>query len=179
MQDEPTVPYGFCHCGCGEKTKLAATTANDRGHVKGEPLRYVHGHHKRKGPRYVEEDRGYETPCWVWQWHKDPGGYGRGWFNGKPGTAHRAFYKALVGPIPEGLHIDHLCRVRACVNPEHMEPVTMLVNHRRGALTRITEDDVIELRSSRESASSVAARLGVTAAHVRDIRRRKCWKSVA
>lgn len=49
-----------------------------------------------------------------------------------PTVAHRAMYMALVGPIPDGLHIDHLCRVRACVNPDHLEPVTQRENTMRG-----------------------------------------------
>jgi hypothetical protein len=46
-------------------------------------------------------------------------------------TAHRYFYEALVGLIPVGLQIDHLCRNKSCVNPEHLEPVTPLENQRR------------------------------------------------
>src|SRR3989304_2992011 len=59
-------------------------------------------------------------------------GYGRVWCNGRMQMVHRLIYEALVGPIPNGLTIDHLCRVRRCVNPDHMEPVTMLVNCLRG-----------------------------------------------
>lgn len=51
---------------------------------------------------------------------------------GKYGYAHRIAYELVVGPIPEGLTLDHLCRVRRCVNPEHLEPVTMGENLRRG-----------------------------------------------
>lgn len=74
-------------------------------------------------------------PCWVWMGSRSQPGYGTlkiGGRNGKPRLAHRLAYEWLVGPIPEGLVIDHLCRVRACVNPAHMEPVTTLVNSRRG-----------------------------------------------
>jgi hypothetical protein len=46
--------------------------------------------------------------------------------------AHRWSYEHFVGPIPEGLHIDHLCRVRRCVNPDHLEPVTPKENYLRG-----------------------------------------------
>jgi len=70
--------------------------------------------------------------CWLWLGHKDPRGYGK--FFAAPGnrtTAYRWSYEHHIGPIPEGLHIDHLCRVPACVNPEHLEPVTSAENTRR------------------------------------------------
>lgn len=76
--------------------------------------------------------------CWEWQagLRKDylgNGGYGM--FNagkGRTTHAHRLAYEELIGPIPEGLVIDHLCRNKACVNPAHMEPVTNRENILRG-----------------------------------------------
>src|ERR1035437_6893898 len=73
--------------------------------------------------------------CWNWTAHTDGMGYGQ---LAKPGqhgglvVAHRFAYELLVGPIPEGLQLDHLCRNRACVNPDHLEPVTRRVNILRG-----------------------------------------------
>lgn len=71
--------------------------------------------------------------CWLWAAYVNPDGYGEFW----PTTdrhvgAHRYSYELNVGPIPEGLHIDHLCRVRNCVNPAHLEPVTCRENLLRG-----------------------------------------------
>jgi hypothetical protein len=74
-------------------------------------------------------------PCWLWKGHVGPNGYG---YAGKGKLAHRVVYEALVGPIPDGLDLDHLCRVRACVNPAHLEPVTRAENLWRGALARLT-----------------------------------------
>lgn len=70
--------------------------------------------------------------CWLWVAYIDSGGYGLFSHNGRPVKAHRFSYEAHVGQIPQGLQIDHLCRVRHCVNPAHLEPVTHAENIRRG-----------------------------------------------
>jgi hypothetical protein len=67
--------------------------------------------------------------CWIWTGYVISSGYGQ---FGKRTRAHRYVYELLVGPIPDGLILDHLCRVRRCVNPDHLEPVTMAENTRRG-----------------------------------------------
>lgn len=84
--------------------------------------------------RIAIEDRGYETPCWIWQRCVTEKGYALGTVPGerKNVRVHRAAYEEFVGPIPPGLQIDHLCRVRNCVNPEHLEPVTNRENALRG-----------------------------------------------
>lgn len=70
--------------------------------------------------------------CWEWTGSLSSGGYGRTHFAGATIVVHRMAYEAHVGPIPEGLQIDHLCRNRACCNPAHLEPVTAQVNILRG-----------------------------------------------
>jgi hypothetical protein len=130
MQD---VPYGYCHCGCGEKTRIAPYNHTRSGTVAGEPLRYISNHHRRKtvDEYYIEEDRGYKTPCWIWT-GTTRHGYGRIYREGRLQEAHRWYYEQANGPIPEGLQINHLCRVPSCVNPDHLEPVTRAENVRRG-----------------------------------------------
>lgn len=76
-------------------------------------------------------------PCWLWTPPVDRStGYGRINIDRSNIGAHRFAYELLVGPIPEGLQIDHLCRVRACVNPAHLEPVTVSENVRREMFAR-------------------------------------------
>lgn len=76
-----------------------------------------------------------EAGCWLWTGRINNRGYGLTSQTrpGAPATAsaHRVSYETFVGPIPEGLQIDHLCNVPICINPEHLEPVTEPENHRR------------------------------------------------
>lgn len=74
--------------------------------------------------------------CWLWAGHVSKSGYGYlsakvdgKWKNLR---AHRVMYEAYKGEIPEGLVLDHLCRITQCVNPDHLEPVTQMVNTLRG-----------------------------------------------
>ena len=70
--------------------------------------------------------------CWIWTGSKTSAGYGNLAIQQRWHYAHRLSYELVIGPIPEGLVIDHLCRVRHCVNPDHLEPVTNRVNIARG-----------------------------------------------
>lgn len=74
-----------------------------------------------------------ETGCWLWLSDAQlRAGYGRFYFDGRRHQAHRFVYELLVGSVPEGMELDHLCRIRRCVNPAHLEPVTGRVNILRG-----------------------------------------------
>jgi hypothetical protein len=85
---------------------------------------------ERFGSRYLIDDKG----CWIWQ-GATGGGYGqiRDFINGRHVIvgAHRVSYMIHRGPIPPGLEIDHLCRNKTCVNPDHLELVTSGENTRR------------------------------------------------
>jgi hypothetical protein len=76
-----------------------------------------------------------EDGCWLWNRSKSKDGYGWASLRNKTVQAHRLVYKLLKGEPPQHLQLDHLCRVRHCVNPEHLEPVTPLKNLLRSPLT--------------------------------------------
>ena len=75
--------------------------------------------------------------CWRWTGSTTIGGYAKCKLRDRMTAVHRYTYEQLVGPIPDGLHLDHLnCTLRNCVNPAHMEPVTRAVNAKRANETR-------------------------------------------
>src|ERR1700692_2757647 len=76
--------------------------------------------------------------CWKWNGHLTHNGYAKMYDPVKRGyvRASRFIYKVVKGDIPDGLVLDHKCRNRACVNPEHLEPVTNKVNLHRGLVAR-------------------------------------------
>lgn len=151
MSTDDSIPYGYCHCGCGEQTRIATRSQAAIGHVKGEPLRYILGHNARHRPeQYTVDNNG----CWIWGRFTLPNGYGQLTVKGKRTLAHRYMYEKHVGPIPDGLVIDHLCRVRNCVNPDHLEPVTHTENQRRGRGYKLDPDEVREIYASRRTANA-------------------------
>jgi len=77
-----------------------------------------------------------DDECWIWTGVCTKDGYGRITIDGKQKSAHRVVYELTVGPIPEGLELDHLCMVTGCVSPFHLEPVTRSVNMSRARKAR-------------------------------------------
>lgn len=106
---------------------------------------YEHGTTDKPRPRprtpkpWMNRLAGYFTVgdgCWVWNSSRDVHGYGRFWRDGHGMPAHRVLFELMVGPVPDGLELDHLCRNKACVRPDHLEPVTHQENTRRAYAQR-------------------------------------------
>src|SRR4051812_43428872 len=97
----------------------------------------------RDGRPHFQSDR---DGCWLWAGAKNDRGYPQVGHEGRTVYAHRLYYTLLVGAIPPGLDLDHLCRKRSCVNPQHLEPVTHAENVRRGATTKLTLEAVRYIR---------------------------------
>lgn len=179
LLDVGAIPPGLCQCGCGERTTLVTESNSRLGRFKGQPNRYVAGHKGRRSEyRYEVEDRGFSTPCWVWKGSIDKRGYGRLRYKGEQHKTHRFFYEYEFGSIPEGLELDHLCRVKACCRPDHLEAVTHLENVRRGAKPKLNAEKARQIKASSESLSVLAKRYDVDKSTINNVRRGVCWADV-
>jgi hypothetical protein len=111
----------------------------------GDPLIF-HGHRSQDDRFWSKVDaRGV---CWEWTGWRDKDGYG----GCGDGRAHRVAWTKLVGPVPEGLVLDHLCRNPPCVNPDHLEPVTPKVNTARGRTAAAARERWARERREKEAA---------------------------
>lgn len=177
-----TIDPKHCECGCGRAAPIATKTQTRFGWIKGQPMRFVRGHANRRNiPDYVVDENG----CWIWnRGISKSTGYGQ---TGDGPNANRVMYERIVGPVPKGKEIDHLCRNRACVNPAHLEPVTHLENVRRGrggqhpayTLRKLTPEQVIELRASSLPASVFAKQFGVSKSTIHLARNGRQYKELS
>lgn len=140
----PIVAITATYCrteGCDRKPqkrgRYAGFCAAHARHLKDwGQTRPVRDPRPARDPGRLWGDQISRTPsgCWEWLGSLSTAGYGTvNLGNGSYGYAHRLSWELAHGDIPVGLHIDHLCRNRKCINPEHLEPVTPQVNARRGA----------------------------------------------
>lgn len=142
--------------GCQKPARTRAADWCEKHYYRwrrhGDPLGKAHG---TEADRFwAKVDLGRPLGCWWWTGAKSVDGYGH--FKtgaGAVAIAHRWSYEHLIGPIPEGLHIDHLCRNRACVNPDHLEPVTCATNVRRGMVSESNRRRDYSSRRRRDDAS--------------------------
>lgn len=177
---------GLCHCGCGQRTRIARNTDRKHGWVAGQPRRYLRGHGTRKHYGSTPEDRGYLTPCHIYDGPLHKSGYGLGSkTNGKAVRAHRAAWITANGPIPDGLWVLHHCDQRDCVNPEHLFLGTLLDNNadrdRKGRnASKLTAEQVVAIRRRRaagETQQSIADDFGVSRPLISMIASGKVWRT--
>ena len=119
------------------------------------------------------------TSCVLWQKAKNNHGYGVIRRRGRNYLAHRAAYEAEHGPIPPGLQLDHLCRNPACVNVQHLEPVSPAVNTQRGAKAKLTRAQVDELRRRHAAGArciDLAYEVGVAGGYMSRLLRGLTWR---
>lgn len=183
MRGKASVAEGLCGCGCGGRTEIAQRTRANPGWVKGRPKRFLVGHARAgrpvSGAPYAVEDRGHDTPCWVWLRSRAGGRYAKLSVGGRTVLAHRHYYERQRGAIPEGRQLDHLCRVVACVNPWHLEPVTGTENVRRGDGARLSVAVAGQIRrryaAGGASQRALAAEVGTDQAMVSRIVNGLAW----
>lgn len=197
-QSTQEIPYGYCHCGCGQKTNIATVTVRKYGWIRGEPKRYIHGHslHLNRKPGYESlEDAFWHhvepapwDSCWEWVGARATFGYGTMGYSNRQWLAHRASWIIHFGPIPDGMEVCHTCDNPSCVNPYHLFLGSHLDNMRDMAtkgrhpmMGRITEEDVREIRRLAEGGMSqqkIAKHYGIVQQQVSRIVRRERWASV-
>jgi hypothetical protein len=160
-----------CWCGCGTDAGVWPKTYARLGVKKGDPRAYCHGHYGKKNidSLYIKQANG----CWMWT-----GSIENGYARIGSKLAYRVMYERAHGAVPYGLELDHTCRVRACVNPDHLEPVTKAENIRRGALVKFSADTVRGVRKAIEQGYSnvaISRLYGMSTSHVSRIRHNKAW----
>lgn len=175
LPDESRV--GYCACGCGAETPISDKTNKKQGYVKGQPRQFIPSHHQINKLKYdVDPDSG----CWLWR-TTFPSGYGMVSVNRGAKRAHRVMFEFCVGPIPEGMVLDHICRVKNCVNPQHLRVVTVLENTRIGLSAKLDEEKVREIRKLDSEGVSIVElmdRFNISRSRLWSIRAGKAWTDV-
>jgi hypothetical protein len=195
------IPYGYCHCGCGEKTPIARSSNVNRQQVKGEPFRYAQGHGGRRPAqeRFWEKvDKRGPDECWLWHGAQIESGYGRFWNGVQHTGAHRFSYSIHHGTIPSDLFICHKCDNPSCVNPNHLFSATHTENmadmHEKGRgskhitsvgasnpKVKLTEENVLDIRQQHRngiSSRELAVVFNVSESNIARIVSRKSWAHI-
>lgn len=118
--------------------------------------------------------------CYLWMGYLDQKGYGRIKINGKSFKAHKFAYEHFIGPVAEGLELDHLCRIRCCVNPWHLEPKLHSENVRCGDQAKLSWVEVDKIRQiyseSNKTYKELAVQFNVYHGTIARVIREETWK---
>lgn len=135
----------------------------------------------RGKPLFHFEDTGFKTPCWLWD-RTIVYGYGQTRLVGGDGYknvaiyAHRWLWQMANGPVPKGKQLDHLCRIRRCCRPDHLEVVTNAENVRRSPLkAKLTWDAVRDIRTRQRTGAEYAEQYEVSRGTVWAIWQERSW----
>lgn len=197
---EVNIPYGYCHCGCGQKTRISPKNDSRSGWVKGEPLSLIRGHQKPTHRSLFDHFWTYciqkePDSCWEWAGSKKKQGYGVLSSRGTTLYAHRVSYEIHIGPIPDGMFVCHRCDNPSCVNPTHLFVGTLQDNHRdmmtkgrhnaahgeNASWSKLTDADVKAIRELHAGGTgyrTIAKKYGVGDSTIRDIVKRRNWSHI-
>lgn len=209
MSNDVDSAPALCECGCGKPAPIITKTVTSLGYKKGEPGRFIRGHRlvppiETRFWSKVQKTEG----CWLWTAARFHNGYGAFRYEGGQWRAHRVAYTWLVGPIPDGMEVCHMCDNPACVRPDHLflgtrkENAEDMVAKERAAVgdknasrlhpdrlrrgeahgrAKVTEQQVREIRKLAAQGvphRAIAAQFGLTSTPVLDIIHRKHWAHV-
>lgn len=120
----------------------------------------------------------FKGQCWLWPYSLNKDGYGQITINKKYHSAHKFFYELVKGKVPCGCELDHLCKNKNCVNPEHLEPVSHAINCRRGKNSKLSEEDIMKIKkmSASHSHQEIAKEFDVSRQNISLILSGKRWR---
>ena len=195
----------LCECGCGNPAPVANENDKRFGWIKGQPKRFIHGHHRRANPASQFWSKVEKTDnCWKWHGSKTILGYGQLRIDYRLIAAHRFSYEMHYGPIPPKKHVLHSCDNPECTRPDHLHLGTHQDNMQEAVerdrfnhkpriwgekhhLARLTEDNIKEIRAmfpktagrkKYGSISSIATRFSVSTGAIQSILNGITWKHV-